>query len=96
LIDVANARALIEAEPDIVAHMNSDHADAVTLYATELAKCPAGAWRMTGVDPDGADLLHCTSAARIDFPQQVRTPGEARSLLVSLVQQARAKQQTRA
>ena len=34
--------ALIEAEPDIVAHMNSDHADAVALYATELAGCAAG------------------------------------------------------
>jgi putative heme iron utilization protein len=95
LTDVADARPLIEAEPDIVAHMNSDHADAVTLYATELAGCPTGAWRMAGVDPDGADLLHCTSAARIDFPQRVYTPGEARSVLVSLVQQARAKQLTR-
>ena len=76
--------------------MNSDHADAVALYATELAGCPAGAWRMAGVDPDGADLLHCTSAARIDFPERVRTPGEARSVLVSLVQQARAQQQARA
>ena len=93
--DVADARALIEAEPDIVAHMNSDHADAVTLYATELAGCPAGEWRMAGLDPDGADLLHCTSAARIDFPQRVRTPGEARGILVSLVQQARAGQQKR-
>jgi putative heme iron utilization protein len=95
LTDVADAPALIEAEPDIVAHMNSDHADAVTLYATELAGCPAGAWRMVGVDPDGADLLHCTSAARIDFPQRVRTPGEARGALVSLVQQARTRQQER-
>jgi hypothetical protein len=50
---------------------------------------------MAGLDPDGADLLHCTSAARIDFPQRVRTPGEARGILVSLVQQARARQQKR-
>lgn len=92
LTDVADAHALIEAEPDIVAHMNSDHADAVALYATELAGCAGGAWRMSGVDPDGADLLHCTSAARIDFPQRVRTPGEARGVLVSLVQQAQARQ----
>jgi putative heme iron utilization protein len=76
--------------------MNSDHADAVALYATELAGCPAGEWRMAGVDPEGADLLHCTNAVRIDFPQRVHTPGEARGVLVSLVQQARAKQQTRA
>ena len=64
-------------------------ADALALYATKLAGQPAGEWRMCGLDPEGADLLHCTSAARIDFPQRVRTPGEARKVLVSLVQQAR-------
>ena len=47
LTDIADAQALVDAEPDIVAHMNSDHADAVALYATELAGCPPGngAWR---------------------------------------------------
>jgi putative heme iron utilization protein len=93
--DIADAGALVEGEPGIVAHMNSDHADAVKLYATELAGCPPGAWRMAGVDPEGADLLHCTIAARIEFPERVRTPGEARGALVSLVQQARARQQAR-
>jgi putative heme iron utilization protein len=94
ITDVTDAGALIEAETDIVAHMNTDHADAVARYATELAGCPAGAWRMAAVDPDGVDLLHCTSAARIDFPERVRTPVEARGALVSLVQQARARQRT--
>jgi len=92
LADITDASALVEAEPDIVAHMNSDHADAVKLYATVLADCPDGDWRMVGIDPDGADLLHCTSAARIEFPQRACTAGEARSVLVSLVQQARARQ----
>jgi putative heme iron utilization protein len=95
LTDIADASALIEAEPDIVVHMNGDHADALTLYATELAGQPAGEWRMCGLDPEGADLLHCTNVTRIDFPQRVRTPGEARSILVSLVQQARTKRQAR-
>jgi putative heme iron utilization protein len=94
LTDVADAHALIEAEPGIVAHMNNDHADAVALYATALAGAEPGDWRMSGIDPDGADLLHCTSAARIDFPSRVRTPGEARAMLVSQMQQARALQQT--
>lgn len=90
LTNVADSSAVIEAEPDIVAHMNADHADAVALYATKLAGRPAGTWRMSGVDPEGFDLLHCTSAVRIDFHERVRTPGEARKALVSLVQQARA------
>ncbi len=88
--DVADAAALIEAEPGIVAHMNSDHADAIALYATELAGAEPGDWRMTGIDPDGVDLLHCTSAVRIDFPSRVRNAAEARAMLVSQVQQARA------
>ena len=93
LANVDDAHALIEAEPDIIAHMNRDHADAVTLYATALAGAEAGDWRMSGIDADGADLLHRTSAARLDFPSRVRTPGEARAMLVSQVQQARARPQ---
>ena len=76
--------------------MNSDHSDAVALYATEIVKCPPGDWRMCGIDPDGADLLHRTNAARIDFSTRVRSPGEARQTLVALVQQAKAQQQARA
>jgi putative heme iron utilization protein len=92
LIDVSDAGGLIEAEAGIVEHMNSDHADAVTLYATELAGCTPGAWRMSGIDPGGLDLLHCTIAARVDFPAPVRSPGEARRLLVGLAGAAREAQ----
>jgi len=52
-------------------------------------------WRMVGVDPDGIDLLQCTIAARIDFPEPVRTPGQVRAQLISLVQQARARRGAR-
>ena len=72
--------------------MNADHADAVALYATELAMCAPGSWRMCGIDPDGFDLLHCSNAARIAFPSPVRTPNEARVTLIALVKQARAQQ----
>jgi heme iron utilization protein len=93
LTDTADAGALIEAEPDIVAHMNSDHKDAVALYATKLAQCQGGDWRMCGIDPDGCDLLHCTSAVRIGFAKRVTSPAEARETLVALARQARVQQQ---
>jgi putative heme iron utilization protein len=93
LTDTADAGTLIEAEPGIVAHMNSDHKDAVALYATRLAQHQAGDWRMSGIDPDGCDLLHCTNAVRIDFAKRVRSPAEARETLVALVRQARVQQQ---
>lgn len=100
LTDIEGAQALINAEADIVVHMNTDHADAVALYATQLAGCPAGdpasPWRMSGIDPDGADLLQCTKAARIEFPNRIGSPAQARQTLVELVQQARARQQGRA
>jgi putative heme iron utilization protein len=98
LTDTQGAQSLVDAEPDIIAHMNADHSDAVALYATGLAGCAAGdpatpaSWRMSGIDPDGADLLQCTNAARIEFPNRIGSPGEARQTLVELVQQARAKQ----
>ena len=84
-----DAHALVAAEPDILAHMNTDHRDAVALYATELAHAAAGDWRMAGIDPEGIDLLHRSNAARIDFPTRVRTPAEARAALVALAKQAR-------
>src|SRR5215472_6691945 len=96
LTGTADAGDLLAAEPEIIAHMNRDHADAIDLCATELAGRAAGAWRMVGVDPAGIDLLRCTIAARIDFPEPVRTPGQARAQLVALVQQARTRRQARA
>jgi heme iron utilization protein len=96
LTRAADGAALIAAEADIVAHMNADHADAIALYATELAGAAPGDWRMIGIDPDGADLLHCTNAARIEFPTQVLTAKAARETLVALVKHARAAQQKRA
>jgi len=89
------ATALIEAEPGIIEHMNSDHADAVALYATELAGMSGGEWKMVGIDPAGCDLLQRTQAARIDFPDPVHTPSEARATLVALVKDARSRQQAK-
>jgi len=89
--DIADAAELIAAEADILAHMNGDHAEAVALYATEIARCPPGGWRMSGIDPEGADLLHRSNCARIEFPTPVKTPDQARSALVALARQARTR-----
>jgi len=89
MTDIGGAAELIAAEADIVAHMNTDHADAIALYATELAKRPPGAWQMSRIDPDGVDLLHCSNAARVAFEPPVRTTDEARLALIALARQAR-------
>lgn len=88
--DLAGADALIAAEPDAVAHMNADHAEACRLYATRLLGEPEGAWKMTGIDPDGADLALGDRTARLAFPQRVTEPGDLRQVLVTLAGRARA------
>ena len=88
--DLAGADALIDAEPEAVAHMNADHAEACRLYATRLLGEPEGAWKMTGIDPDGADLALGDRTARLAFPQRVTEPGDLRQVLVTLAGRARA------
>ena len=50
---------------------------------------PGGAWRTTGLDPEGLDLAcgdHCT---RIPFPTPITTPDALRAVLVDLARKAR-------
>ena len=89
LLTVDTALPLIAAASEITAHMNSDHSQAVGLYATELAGAPAGAWRLSGIDPEGVDLLCGATAVRIVFPKPIAGPAEARAALIALAQQAR-------
>ena len=91
LTDLTGADGLIEAEAGIVEHMNEDHLDATLLYATKLLGAEHGAWRMTGVDPDGADLALDSKRLRLPFPERVTTANEARKALVALVAEARGK-----
>jgi hypothetical protein len=90
LTEVGDAAELVAAEPDILAHMNADHADACRLYATKLLGAPEAPWRCVGCDPEGLELQHERSALRLAFPQRVRAPGVLRQVLKALADQARA------
>ncbi len=94
LVEMRDAAALTTAEPDILAHMNQDHPDAIQLYATALAGAAPGPWRMTGIDPQGCDLVYDGQAIRIPFAALIATPGEARAELVRLTNEARARAAT--
>jgi putative heme iron utilization protein len=89
----ADAAALAGAEAEIVQHMNTDHADAVALFAEKLLRRPGAGWRMTGIDPEGIDLRRPVEAggetARLDFDRLVLTPAQARAALVEMTQAAR-------
>jgi putative heme iron utilization protein len=75
LTDIAGAQALVEAEPSILAELNEARGGGFSLHAAD----PVGAsssetWRVTGVDPDGIDLLLDDRTARIPFPHRVTDP----------------------
>jgi len=91
LTDISEAEALLEAEAGAVEHMNSDHADALELYATRLLGAPGGPWRCTGCDPEGLDLRLGQTGLRLPFQQPVRASGPLRAVLVQLAKDARAK-----
>jgi len=91
LTDISDAGALLEAEQGAIDHMNADHREATSLYATRLLGGEPADWRCTGCDPDGIDLQAGGKTLRLDFPERVTGPGELRKALVKLAEQARAK-----
>jgi heme iron utilization protein len=91
LTDISDTSALLEAEQGAVEHMNTDHQEALGLYATRLLGAEAGDWRCSGLDPDGIDLQAGNKTLRLDFPERITGPGELRKVLVRLADAARAK-----
>ena len=90
VLDLAGAEPLVGAEPEILEHMNADHADACRLYATKLLGARDGDWRCVGCDPDGLELQNGRVALRLPFPQRVNSPGVLRQVLKQMAEQARA------
>jgi putative heme iron utilization protein len=89
LLDVRESAPLAKSEPGIIEHMNADHADAVQLYASRLLSRGGEGWRMTGIDPEGADLRLGGAVARLPFERPVHDSDSARAELVRLVKHAR-------
>jgi putative heme iron utilization protein len=90
LTDLSGAETMVDAEPEVIAHMNADHAGTCRLYATKLLNAPDGEWRCVGCDPEGLDLQDGRVGLRLPFPQRVTQPGVLRAVLKQLAEQARA------
>jgi len=90
LTDVSDAADLIAAEEGAIAHMNADHAAAIELYAVDLLGEAEGPWKISGIDPDGADLIAGDRIARLPFRNRVTSASALRAALVALAKQARA------
>lgn len=91
---VTNCQSLKSVHDDIVAHMNADHLDAladiISYYAPQ--ERSAG-WHMHSIDCDGMVLASESTDSpfiRIDFSKTIRTPAEARNILVEMCKKSRA------
>lgn len=82
--DLTGAESLLAAEADLRRELNREYSEA--LGALSMAEGGARTWRISGFDPDGADLLHRNNARRLDFGRRVTTPAEAREALRSSLQ----------
>jgi hypothetical protein len=91
LTEVSDAASLIEAEQGAIEHMNADHHETMSLYATRLLGAAAAEWRCSGCDPEGMDMQAGQKTLRLDFPVRVTGPGDLRKMLVQLANEARAK-----
>jgi putative heme iron utilization protein len=91
LTDLSGAEGLLEAEAGAVEHMNTDHREAMDLYATRLLGAESADWRCTGCDPEGMDMQAGNKTLRLDFPERVTSGTELRKMLVRLAGEARAK-----
>lgn len=76
-------------EESAIAHMNSDHADAIQLYAGKLLGATPGGWSIAGIDPDGADLTRGDDVLRLPFSVPVYSGGALRQHLAELGRQTR-------
>ena len=89
----AEADPLADVAPEVIEHMNEDHADALVLLAHAFAEVEADEAKMTAVDRLGFHLRlrkgDDMQGLRIDFGREVRNASQVREVLVEMVGQAR-------
>jgi heme iron utilization protein len=90
---IARPDPLADAAPGIVEHMNTDHADALVLYARHFASEQADEATMVAIDRLGFKLRlrqgDRLSSVRIPFPHEVTTAAQSREALIAMLRQAR-------
>lgn len=82
-------QALAEGEQSALDHMNSDHLDAIAVYARHYAKADGDGWIVTGFDAEGMDIAAGDRIRRIFFPRKLTEAGELRKMLVEMARSGR-------
>lgn len=92
--DQAQPDPLADSAAAIIEHMNADHKEAMILLARASAGIESQEAAMTAIDRLGFHLRLKTAegmkGARVAFLREVTNPGEARKVLVEMVQKARS------
>jgi putative heme iron utilization protein len=81
---------LAASEQPALDHMNSDHLDAIAIYARHFAKASGDGWTATGFDADGMDLASGDKNCRVFFPEPLKTAADLRPALVQMAKAGRA------
>ena len=94
--DPDGVAAIEAAEPDILAHCNADHTDALDAIASANAGVEPGGqpgwragWKMVACDVDGCDLARDDLVLRVDWAKPAPSPNAIRSELIRLATAAR-------
>lgn len=82
--------AIAESEQSSIDHMNADHRDAIAVYARHFANMRGDHdWTITGLDPEGMDIVSGDMIKRIFFPQKLTQATELRKILVEMAKTGR-------
>lgn len=82
LLDIGPVDELRDREGELIASLNEAHKPALHQLLHERHGAPRGAWRLTGIDPEGCDFIWKHRVLRHDFEKPARTADEAAAQLV--------------
>jgi len=91
LLEPDRAQRFAAAEASILAHMNQDHSDVLSVWATRMLAQPDGAWKIIACDPEGCDLSCDGRFQRLEFSAPLREPGNARAVFAAMAHEARKR-----
>ncbi len=94
IADNAINAALADSEQSALDHMNTEHLDAIAIYAHHYAKAAGDGWVLTGFDAEGMDLVSGDLTERVFFPKPLATQQDLRMTLVEMAKAGRAAGQT--
>jgi putative heme iron utilization protein len=95
LADPTLACDLAAIEPNVIEHMNADHADALADYATVFLRLDGQSndrWEMVSLDCDGLHLgsAECDRTYYLPFDSPLTSAAQCRSILVAMADKARS------